>query len=179
MNLAKYFLLIASLVFLSSVAQASKLDQDGILRKDDGSIHYMNHYDALKACPEGTRLPTVHEQAKESEARGAKGILKNTDGSEVTRQQVESGAVQLPRDYYFVSALIDSSKAATADNVDEFYFNFRHYDRPEGDLGTEFFWSSSVYSYDIKDAHSLFSVFGIVVVGSRGDLSAVRCVVGQ
>lgn len=138
---SKYFLItITTLALGAASAQAA----GEILRDADGSIRYMNQHDAMKACPAGTHLPTIRELAKESQARGAIGILEvnqgNSDG--------------VPTGYYKISAINPNGQK------DEFYFNCEGYKRPNGDLGNNWFWSSSL--------HSNYSDFGYLLNGGSG-----------
>ena len=127
----KYLLVLSSFLGFSALA-ADQMDREGILRYGDGSIHYMNQQDAMKACPEGTHLPSAREMAIESQKLGHRGLLE--------LNQVESG--KEPEGYYKISA--ENSDGTK----DEFYFNDypESYRSPHDDLGRNWFWSSSVPS---------------------------------
>ena len=85
----------------------------------------MNQYDAVSYCAnQGMHLPSARELAQLSASLGAAGISET------------------PKGYYLVSAKNADGK------VDNFYFNYSGYKRPQGDLGNNWFWSSSVSSYD-------------------------------
>ena len=162
---SKYqFLLACIFVVAGAGARADTVDQDGILRGDQGRLLRMNQTDAIQACSKhGMHLPTIRELAKISQALGSKGILELS--------QVESGKV--PDGYFKISAVNpDGTK-------DEFYFNNDGYKRPEGDLGSNWFWSSSVYSYYSYYGCYLSGNSGYVGYYYRDDSDAARCVVGQ
>lgn len=108
---------------------AGELDSDGLLRSEDGRLLHLSQPEAMKACPEGTRLPTIRELAKISQTRGAKGILEANQDDEI------------PAGYEKISAINFDGQE------DEFYFSREGYKHPEGDLGESWmFWSSSVHS---------------------------------
>jgi hypothetical protein len=118
----------------------------------------------LKACPTGTHLPTMREIAEYCTALGAKGILEIAD--------VNPGAI--PKDYLHY-------QVTNSDNSqEEFYFNEKGYQRPNGDLGKEFFWTSSLDSFVKKDgwALSLYGYSGFFYIGDPiySSWNAVRCI---
>ena len=135
-----------------------------IARNTDGSIRYMNQADAINYCTsQGQHLPSARELAQLAQSLGAAGISETAkDG------------------YYQVSAKNADGKA------DTFYFSYAGYNRPAGDLGNNWFWSSSVNSDDSYNAFYLYGLNGVVgnfgVVGSDlrdYDGNAVRCARGQ
>lgn len=61
--------------------------------------------------------------------------------------------------------------------VVDFYFNYSGYQRPAGDLGSNWFWSSSVHPDRSYYAYYLNGHFGVIVSAYRDDDGgAVRCV---
>ena len=166
-----------SFLFLSTLfvfsARADVLDRDGILRNDDGTIRRMSQVKALRACPEGTHLPTIREMAAAGHGLGARGLL----------EPEEAKAANYPEGY----AKIDSINAN--DNEDEFYFNYNGYKTPAGDLGKNWFWTSSrVVSghqdYDeSKKAYYVNGKYGYALDDSIGESKyyfvAVRCFVNE
>ncbi len=89
------------------IAHADSLDQSGVVRNDDGTVHYMNHLEAMKACPAGTHIPTVREFTEEAHSRGRNEVLEVG--------QVDPNAV--PDDYFKFSVVDPNGKN------DEFYYN--------------------------------------------------------
>ncbi len=135
-----------------------------------GSVDYMTQSDAIQYCAnQGARLPSARELAQLSMRFGAKGIV-DTCGTD--------------RNCYKVSDIknLDNSK-------DEFYFSFSGYGRPDKDLSTKWFWSSSVSSIKPNIAIVLHGGDGdLIEYGNRiaqsgdefsTDLSAVICVAGR
>ncbi len=158
----KYFILLAS--FFALTAHADTVGQDGVIRDARGNLLSMNQARAIKACADQKmHLPTIRELAQMSQAMGAKGILET---SEVKEGEVPAG-------FYLVSAINPNGKK------DEFYFNYSGYVRPAGDLGNNWFWSSSVDSDDSGVGYVLNGYNGDVYGDSRVYVVAVRCVVGR
>jgi len=157
----KYLFVIACL-FVGAFAEADYLDKDGILRSDDGHIRRMNQYDALRACPTGTRLPTAREFAKEAKRLGAKGILE--------LGEVKNG--EIPEGYEEISVKNpDGTK-------DGFYYNSEGYKNPESDLGKNLFWSSSIHADNFNFVFIFYGYYGIIDYyfhASFNDIS-VRCI---
>jgi hypothetical protein len=108
------------------------------------------------------RLPTARELAQVSQSLGAQGIIEVKDVSEKDK---ENG-------YYLLKG------SDSEGNSDHFYFSHKGYERPAGDLGIKWFWSSSVHPHFSNSAYSLYGVWGHVdYVGRSVDSnSAVRCV---
>lgn len=135
-----------------------------IVRNTDGSIRYMNQYDAVQYCAnQGMHLPSARELAQLSMNLGAKGILEMHD--------IKNGHV--PEGYHHV-------KAKNADGKDDsFYFNDVGYQPTKGDLGHSWLWSSSVCS-DISDfAYGQSGDYGSIGFVIRYDDNvAVRCAAG-
>ena len=135
-----------------------------IARNADGSIRYMNQYDAVLYCAnQGKRLPSARELAQFSMTFGAKGILEMHD--------IRNGDV--PEGYHHV-------KAKNADGKDDsFYFNYAGYQPAKGDLGQSWLWSSSVDSEYSGFAYDLSGVYGDIDNFNRTiDNHAVRCAAG-
>jgi hypothetical protein len=162
----KYLLLLVSFFVVSAGARAGTVDQDGVVRDNHANPLLMNQADAMKACAgHGMHLPTIRELAKISQSMGAKGILE--------KSEVQEGKV--PAGFYLVIAIDPNGKK------DEFYFNYSGYNRPAGDLGNNWFWSSSVVSDVSYNGYGLDGYVGDVYVpyDPRVPYSAVRCVAGQ
>ncbi len=130
----------------------------GILQKK------VNQYDAEKICLEmGLRLPTARELGLVSQNLGAQGISDT------------------PKEGYHRVKVSDSQG-----NNDYFFYSYKGYQRPIGDLGSYWFWSSSTNPYP----HNSNKVW--VLNGYDGSLSsfyfprslyhedsAVRCVLSR
>lgn len=101
-------------------------------------------------------MPTAREFALYAQNLGAQGISETAkDG------------------YYLVKG------SDSAGNPDHFYFSYKGYQRPAGDLGNYWFWSSSVHPDDSDYAYYLYGDDGHVYYGYRSSdvvISAVRCV---
>lgn len=167
---SKYLSLMTASVFVASAgAYADKLDSYGILISDDNSVRLMNHYDAMKACPKGTHLPTIRQLAKLSQASGAKGVLN--------RDVLNPNP---PRGYYDIA--VSNQTGDRLRERDRFYYSHQGYQRPSGDLGNYSFWSSSICcTLDTKTAYYLDGWNGEISETYRAEvdhhsLSAVRCV---
>lgn len=160
----KYQFVFLAFVATASAVSARTLDRDGFIREANGSIARMTHSDAMSACPEGTRLPTIRELLMESQRNGAKGILENA--------QVNSN--RIPVGYIKISAINPNGQR------DEFYFSRGGYpQRSRGDVDN--YWSQSLDPEFFN--HPFGNVaFGLYVVhgGSYSDsihaYYGVRCV---
>ena len=99
----------------------------------------VSQYEAERICAdEGMRLPTARELALVAQSLGAQGISETKkDG------------------YYLVKG------SDSAGNPDHFYFSYEGYKRPAGDLGSRWFWSSSV--------HADYSDYAYLLDGYNGD----------
>lgn len=117
----------------------------------------MNQADAMSYCAnQGMHLPSARELAQLSASMGAAGISETAkDG------------------FYQVSVKNADGKA------DSFYFSYAGYKRPAGDLGSNWFWSSSVGSGSSDVAYDLHGGYGALVYDLRNYEGAVRCVVGR
>lgn len=162
MNSNYMLMLIASILVTSVGGRADTIGQDGILRNDDGRILHMNHRWAMKACPQGTHLPTIRELTELSQASGAKGILE--------KSQVDP--LRIPMGYRKVSAVNPDGK------WDEFFFNEDGYEPSSEEIGNNWFWSSSSavygfsYCYALRDNGDPYWV-------RHYSSNAVRCIVDQ
>jgi len=157
-------LLISACFFTLLLGTASAHAGGVILHNADGNIRYMNQYEAMKACPVGTHLPTIRELAEESQSRGARGIL----------EVIQVNPDIVPAGYYKISAINPNGQK------DEFYFNYEGYKDPTGDLGNNWFWSSSVNPYYSHVAFDLFGGYGYVYDNLRYYSDhAVLCIPGQ
>ncbi len=164
----KHLFLIVSALVVSGVAQAGQAPQFGdIVRNSDGSILYMSQFDAVDYCAnQGMHLPSARELAQLSQSLGARGIKEDYE-------------FPGPAAYYNPGYIPVNGKNSDG-KIDSFYFDFHGYNRPAGDLGNNWFWSSSVNRYYIGDA--------FILDGRDGDVFrfpqsvshvAVRCVAGQ
>ncbi len=106
-------------------------------------------------------LPSARELAQLSMSLGAKGIV-DTCGKD--------------QNCYKISNIQNSDGSK-----DEFYYSYSGYQRPPGDLGSNWFWSSSVYSGYSYYAFDLNGDVGDVDSGhrNRDNFIAVRCVSGR
>ncbi len=102
-----------------------------IARNADGSVKYMNQNQAIQYClGQGAHLPSAREWAQYSFMLVAEGIL------EVDFVDSNLGG-RPPVGYSLINA-----KDFLTGSSDAFYFNLTGYQRPEGELGDNwFFWS--------------------------------------
>lgn len=118
-----------------------------------GSVCNMNQYEADKYCrAQGWRLPTVRELAKEGQRLGAQGLLEGEVYGGLSRYK--------KKDYQQILELNGDNQI-----VSVFYFSYRGYKVPEGELGDRIFWSSSLHHSD--------SIYAYQFTGYTGGLSAV------
>jgi len=137
-----------------------------IAKNADGSPNFMTQSEAIAYCkdpnqvPQPAHLPSARELVQLSTSLGAKGIVDKCEGSD--------------QKCYTISAInVDRSQ-------DTFNFSYEGYQRPSGELGKNWFWSSSVYSYGSGLAYVLYGADGNVGNYYRGHSnSAVRCVSGR
>lgn len=160
------WILNLNLVAIGGYAAAGEKDQalqkslqfSDIARKADGTIRYMNQGDAINYCAnQGQHLPSARELAQLATSMGAAGILETSVGP---------GYTHLVR-------------ARNADGkVDVFYYSYAGYKPPVGDLGNQWFWSSSREYNDY--GFGLYGNYGEIKALTRiHELRAVRCVHGQ
>lgn len=130
-----------------------------IARNADGSVKYMYLADAIQYCSDqGAHLPSARELAQLSMSLGARGIVDSC-GSDSECYPV---------------------KANNADgSSDSFNFSYARYQRPAGDLGDSWYWSSSVYPGFLGGAFHLSGRHGFLDAFNRFRKYAVRCVSGR
>lgn len=150
-----------------------------IVKNPDGSVRHMNQHDAEKYClAQGSRLPTAKELAKYAQDNHtAKGIHAKAKhlGLSVDSDAVKAEINQMDRDGYCAIY----TKNSSGQKVVDFYFKNGGYQRPAGELGNYFFWSSSVHPDSSNYAYALYGVSGHIYDPSRSYsdyFSAVRCV---
>jgi hypothetical protein len=121
-------------------------------------------------------LPTARELAVYSQSLGARGIRETAHPGVVTSDTtVRAEIEQMDRDGYYPIYVANSSGQRAVD----FYFNSSGYQRPAGDLGNLWFWSSSVhpvFSDSAYNVNGVNGVFGLDLRSPYSDGSAVRCV---
>tara|TARA_Y100000590_G_scaffold445177_1_gene576939 strand:- start:1067 stop:1573 length:507 start_codon:yes stop_codon:yes gene_type:complete len=164
----RYALLIVFLVFSEAMVNAQAVcgrSDDCDKQSEKQTVPEMtgvlgtgvSHDQAIKICSEkGMRLPTVRELALYAESRGAQGISET----------------EKPRHY-----LIKGSDAEG--NSDPFYFSYKGYEPPEGELGEYWFWTSSIPSDYTPVAYLLMGKYGDITYSVRNYFFrhiAVRCV---
>ncbi len=117
----------------------------------------MSQSDAVHYCAsQGAHLPSARELAQLSTSLGAKGIVDGCGSTDISCYSV---------------------KATNTDgNEDRFDFSSAGYRRPEGELGSNWFWSSSTHPRISAFAFFLNGSDGDVVYIYRNGLYAVRCV---
>ena len=119
----------------------------------------VDQYEAEKIClDKGMRLPTARELALDA----------------IARKALPSSAIsETKKDGYYLVKGSDS-----VGSPDHFYFSYKDYKRPAGDLGNKWFWSSSVHPDDSDFAYVLNGIYGDVYYVDRSfDFNnAVRCV---
>jgi hypothetical protein len=203
---SKFLVLFASILTLSNGAFAcdggssvpnTKPDKDGILRAPNGMIETMTQNVASRACAAiNMRLPTIRDRInfisrpcdKNPFPCGFNGILKNKNGTDVTRQQVESGSYKLPHGYYLINYAIDPKKYDAMkefedqdpSNIDSFYYGIwlsRDYRNvAPKNLPKDLFWTSSNPPHFSSYVYDLYGNIGIGMVGMCGGAYAVQCV---
>jgi uncharacterized protein (TIGR02145 family) len=133
-----------------------------IAKNADGKPKYMNQAEAIYYClNQGAHLPSARELALLAMSLGARGIVDSC-GSDNRR--------------------CFSYKAENADgSYDSFKFSYEGYQRPAGDLGDNWFWSSSVHKSMSYYSYILRGQSGHVGIDSRTRTRnvAVRCVSGR
>lgn len=129
-----------------------------IVKNADGSVKTMNQSDAVHYCAsQGAHLPSARELAQLSTSLGAKGIVDACGSSDISCYSV---------------------KATNADgNEDSFEFSYDGYQRPAGEMGNNWFWSSSAYLNVSDFAFFLNGSGGEVAYVYRNGHYAVRCVI--
>lgn len=143
---------------VGALAQVTALGE--VLRDDRGNVLHMDLYQAKEACREqGSRLPTIRELAAHSQSLGARGIRETAHpGVWPLDAPVRAEIEQMDREGY--SAIYLPRKEAVA-----FYFNYSGYQRPAGDLGNYWFWSSTPFN-----GHYLYYEGAYVLRGIYGGI---------
>jgi hypothetical protein len=114
--------LAASCIFTVGLsAKGDFLDQDGLLRNNAGSIHYVQHSELSQACLMGTHVASIREMALFGQSHGAAGIL---DASQPTMDG-------------------DKYVHETNNTNDKFDYRATGYQRPAGDLGSLIVWTTA------------------------------------
>ena len=120
----------------------------------------MGQADAIQYCwIEGAHLPSARELAQLSMSLGATGIMVSCGSDSLCHPVNETNPA----------------------GSDSFNFSYAGYQRPPGDLGNNWFWSSSVYSYYPDSALGLSGFDGRIQTFYPGitENIAVRCVSGR
>ncbi len=129
---SKFFSLFFAIILISinTIASPSHyLDENGIVRKADGSVYLMSYFEAMgadkdgnvigpKICPVGTHIPSLTELT----------VDMNPAGMSDTKQP----------GYYVITSFKNGKF------IKEFYYSNQSFIRPAGDLGNYDFLSSSV-----------------------------------
>jgi hypothetical protein len=152
------------------------LDIYGVLRQPDGQIRKLNHYDAMRACPEGSHLVSFREAAAEFQVLGA----KITEYPASTLAASEIKPEDRPRGFVTVDPFINATAKRdffTGDKRDNLWIDMSGYRQPQETLAnTENFWLSSLPPHLPYTA--LFSRFDGKRFGhyaKRTGKAAVRC----
>lgn len=156
-------LLLASLLLLTSTTAraAGSPGFHDVARDASGNVKYMSQADAIQYCTnQGARLPNARELAQLSMSFGSKGIVNIDDCP---------GGGPCYKVYLYVN--IDGTK-------DEFWFDYSGYQRPDGSMGLDRFWSSSVDNYYPYLAYFLDGYDGTIGIGNQGSENAVLCLGG-
>ena len=147
-----------------------------IVKDAHGKVRTMNQYDADKYCKSiGSRLPTARELALYSQSLGARGILETSySGIDSASSKVQTEITQMDKEGYYPIYTKNSAEKTVVD----FYLNYSGYQRPAGDFGNYWFWSSLVHPYYSYNAYDLDGYNGGIGNYNRSndDLIAVRCV---
>lgn len=153
--LAIAILIVSPFVFGAESSQTpSFLD---IARNGDGSVKLMSQNEAFEYCAkQGTHLPSARELAQLSMSFGARGIVSSC-GSDV-----RCGRVRTEHSRY---------------SPENFFFSDAGYQRPAGDLGNYWFWSSSVDTYAYGFGWVMYGSSGSIVIAynNTDHKNAVRC----
>lgn len=189
---SKSFLIVAGIVILGVTSAHAAED---FLRDANGNIRNMNQYEAMKACPTGTHLPTARELANYGHSLGTQ---KVAEPNEVDAEKYQSsdefrdpekGAVLLLSgkplkygygwwdDYYLINP--DRKK-------DEFYYDERGYKHPDGTPWCPYsysdgtpecinVWSSSILVHEPSYSVVFESGSGRLYPLSRDESAPVIC----
>jgi hypothetical protein len=122
----------------------------------------------------GIYLPLARQLAQYSQTLGARGISETAHPGMVrSAEAVKTEIAEMDKDGF----LPIFAKNSAGQPVVDFYFNYSGYQRPAGDLGNYFFWSSSVHPDYFDGAYNL-NGDGFIFFAYRSDCyygSAVRC----
>ena len=166
--------LVAGAQLFSLRADCAELGE--IVRNANGSVRPMTQYHAEIYCKEhGTRLPTAREFAVYSQRLGARGIRETAyPGVAYSNAAVQAEISQMDGSGYGpIYVYVPRSGQSAVD----FYYAYGGYQRPAGDLGSHWFWSSSIYPDNPDLAYGLVGDFGYFFWGNRSNTSSlVRCV---
>ena len=116
-----------------------------IVRNADGSVRRMNHSEAISYCATRGGLPTAKQLALALNAKGVSATAREG--------------------FYKVAPK----------NEPAFYYNYGAYERPTGDEGSEWFWSSSLRPNYGDNAFVFYGYDGNIGFGNRSYNYAVRC----
>lgn len=116
-----------------------------IVRNADGSVRRMTQNEAVSYCATRGGLPTAKQLALALNAKGVSDTAR--DG------------------FYQVAPK----------NETPFYYKNYAYERPTGDEGREWFWSSSLHPYDADFAFVFYGGNGSFGSDGRNNFNAVRC----
>jgi len=126
----KHSILSLVLLTFSHSAFAHSVPQfDGIAKGIDGKVLLMSQYEAEKYCADkGNHLPSAREWAQFASGLGAAGIV-----------ELDQWEDRYWGTYYLIPAQNSEGIA------DHFYYAWKGYRSPQGELGKRYFWSSSLF----------------------------------
>ncbi len=138
------------------------------VRNEDMSVKaHLNWQDASNECSQrGSRLPTAREFAKEAEKYGGK-ILEIND---YKADKIPLGFEKI--DFYLIIS-------AEGKKTDAFYYSYKKYQKPAGDLSYYWTWTSSIPADKNNSARFYDGGAGIITSTTKNlqtKESAVRCV---
>ncbi len=168
MNTMKTFSFTIVLILINISAAASNVTISDFVRNEDMSVKaHLNWQDASNECLlRGSRLPTAREFAKEAEKYGGK-ILKIDD---YKADKIPSGFEKT--DFYQISSTENNK-------TDAFYYSYKTYRKPSGDLAYFWTWTSSIPT-DKSDKVRFYDGESGSIFSTTKSLhtkeSAVRCV---
>lgn len=152
-----------SLILLMTRTAFASPNLGEIAKNADGSIKTMSQADAFEYCKnQGGHLPTARELAEYSRSLGATGVI------EIADRKVND------HDSYMIGAWNPDGA------IDKFYFNKSGYQQPSGDLGNNWFWSSSGSFANLYGDYVLNGNNGSIDFAYRDNgWHAVRCILAQ
>lgn len=147
---------------------------DDIVKNENGSVRQMSQFDAEQYCrSHGSRLPTARELALVSQSMGALGIRETAHAGVVeTDAAVQAEVSQMHYAGYYPIYTMNTSNQPSID----FYFSYIGYQRPAGDLGNNFFWTSTVHPDHFDLAYGLSGATGFIYDYDRNYSYADRAV---